>query len=82
MPRAAHLTVSFVSLQFRWHKRGGLRALDGGRVSSKSLSRVQNGDEGVTGRNEIDKYFPDEIKFALQASNIGLLATPLVCGIL
>ena len=31
---------------------------DVSRVSSKSPSSV--GDEGVAGRNEIEKYFPDE----------------------
>ena len=36
------------------------RALEGRLISSKSPSRVQDGDEGVVGSNRIEKHFPDE----------------------
>ena len=36
------------------------RAREGRRVSSKGPSGVQDGDEGVAGRNGREKYFPDE----------------------
>ena len=39
---------------------GELRPLEGLHVSSKSPSRVWDGDEGVAGRNEREKYFPDK----------------------
>ena len=35
-------------------------ALEGLRASSKSLSRVTDGDERVAVRNRREKYFPDE----------------------
>ena len=36
------------------------RALEGRRVSSKSPSRVRDGDEGVAGRNKREQRFPNE----------------------
>ena len=37
-------------------ERGELKALEGYRVSSKSPSRVQDGDEGVDGRNKREVF--------------------------
>ena len=41
------------------------RAREGRRVSSKSPSRVRDGGEGVAGRNEREKCFPDEAGFSI-----------------
>ena len=50
-PSAAHLTVSLYLCSSGSNARGESRALEGRRVSSKSPSRVRDGDEGVAGRN-------------------------------
>ena len=49
---AAHLTVSLYLCSSRSNARGESRALEGRRVSSKSTSRVRDGDEGAAGMNE------------------------------
>ena len=49
-PSAPHLKVSLFLLSSGSNARGELKALEGCRVSSKSPSRVQDGDEGVEGR--------------------------------
>ena len=59
-PSAAHLTVSLYLCSSGSNARGKSRALEGRRVSSKSLSRVQDGDEGVAGRNGREWCFPNE----------------------
>ena len=46
------------------------RAIEGRRVSSKSPSRVQNGDDGVAGRNYTANYFPANITVILCPHNI------------
>ena len=50
-PSAPHLTVSLYLCSYRSNTRGESRALEGRRLSSKSPSRVQDGDGGVAGRN-------------------------------
>ena len=45
-----HLTVYLFLSTSGSNARGESRALEGRRVSSKSPSRVQDGDEGVAGR--------------------------------
>ena len=50
-PSAAHLTVSLYLCSSGSNTRGESRAQEGRRVSSKSPSRVRDGDEGVAGRN-------------------------------
>ena len=50
-PSATHLTVSLYLCSSVSNARGESRALEGRCVSSKSLSRVRDGDEGVAGRN-------------------------------
>ena len=59
-PSAAHLTVSLYRCSSGSNARGELRAWEGRRVSSKSPSRVRDGDEGVAGRNVRELCFPDE----------------------
>ena len=48
---AEHLMVSLYLCSSGSNARGELRAREGRRVSSKSPSRVRDGDEGVAGRN-------------------------------
>ena len=48
-PRAPHLTVSLYLCRFESNGQGRSRALEGRRISSKSLSRVWDGDKGVAG---------------------------------
>ena len=50
-PSAAHLTVSLYLCSSGSNARGESRAREGRCVSSKSPSRVRDGDEGVAGRN-------------------------------
>ena len=59
-PSAPHLTVSLYLWSSRSNTRGESRTLEGHRVSSKSPSRVRDGDGGVAGRNGRDKCFPDK----------------------
>ena len=54
----AHLTVSLYLFSSGTNAQGKSRALEGRRVSSKSPSRVRDGDKGVPGRNGRDQYFP------------------------
>ena len=54
---SAHLTVSLFLYSSRSNARGELRALERRHVSSKSLSRVRDGDEGVARRNLEEKSF-------------------------
>ena len=54
------VTVSLYLCSSGSNARGELRALEGRPNSSKSPSRVQDGGEGVAGRNGREKYFPDE----------------------
>ena len=49
--RALTLTVSLYLCSSGSNARGKLRALEGCRVSSKSPSRVRDGDKGVAWRN-------------------------------
>ena len=60
MPSAAHLPVSLYLCSSGSNAREESRALEGRSVSSKSPSRVQDGDKGVAKRNEREKCFPDE----------------------
>ena len=48
---AAHLTVSLYLCSSGSNEQGESRAREWRRVSSKSPSRVRDGDEGVAGRN-------------------------------
>ena len=57
-PNSAHLPVSLWLCSSRNNSRGELRALEERHVSSKSPSRVRNGDEGVAGRNYREMRFP------------------------
>ena len=50
-PSAAHLMVSLYLCSSGSNARGESRAGEGRRVSSKSPSRVRDGDKGVAGRN-------------------------------
>ena len=59
-PRATHLKVSLYLCSSGSNARGESRAREGRRVSSKSPSRVRDGDEGVAGRNGQKLCFPDE----------------------
>ena len=51
-PSSAHLTVSLHLCSSGSNARGESRAREGRRVSSKSPSRVRDGDEGVARRNQ------------------------------
>ena len=51
VPSAAHLTVTLYLCSSRSDARGESRALEGRRVSSKSPSRVLDGDKWVAVRN-------------------------------
>ena len=59
-PSAPHLTVSLYLCSSGSNARGESRAREGRRVSSKSPSRVRDGDEGVAGRKGREKYFSDK----------------------
>ena len=51
VPSATNLLVSLFFSSSKSNTRGESRAREGRRVSSKSPSRVRDGDEGVAGRN-------------------------------
>ena len=51
VPSAEHMTTSLYLCSSGSNARGESRAREGRRVSSKSPSRVRDGDEGVAGRN-------------------------------
>ena len=59
-PSAAHLMVSLFLCSSGSNARGVARALEGRRVSSKSPSRVRDGDEGAAGRNRREWSLPNE----------------------
>ena len=59
-PSVAHLMVSLYLCCSGSNARGKPRALEGHCASSKSPSRVRDGDEGVAGRNGREYCFPDE----------------------
>ena len=54
----AHLTMSLILCSSGSTRES--RYLKGRRLSSKSPSRVRDGDEGVAGRNRREKYVPNE----------------------
>ena len=60
MPGVAHLTVSLYLCSSGSNARGESRAQEGRRVSSKSPSRVRDGDEGVVRRNGREQCFSDK----------------------
>ena len=60
VPSTPHLTMSLYLCSSGSNARGKSRAWEGRRVSSKSPSRVRDGDEGVAGRNGREYCFPDE----------------------
>ena len=61
-PSAPHLTltVSLFLCSFASNAQAESRALWGNCVSSKIPSRVREGDEGVAGKNNREKYFLDK----------------------
>ena len=57
---AAHLTVSLYLCSSGSNAQGESRAREGRHVSSKSPSRVRDGDKGVAGKNGREKRLLDE----------------------
>ena len=58
-PGGAHLRVSLFLRSSGSNLRGKLRALEGRQVSSKSPSRVGDGDKEIARRNGGEKVFPE-----------------------
>ena len=59
-PSAAHPSLSLFSWSSGTNTWDKFRALEGCSVSSKSPSRIQDGDEKGAGRNDREKYVPDK----------------------
>ena len=69
-PRAAHRIESLFLCSFGSNARGQSRALEGLCDSSKSPSKVREGDERVARRNAREEFFPDNglLIYALEAT--------------
>ena len=83
MPSAAHLTVPLFhcSSGFRKQRNEASQGPLKISVSAQKVPRVREGDEGVTERNEREKYFPEEGVFFFtfyqkETEKIELVAKP------